>query len=186
MKEAVILRQLPAVFQQAAPEGVETPLRSLVGVMDRMHHADEQILQDFARYIDAYRAPDRFVTYLSSWVGLGWLFLDAPADNSQLPTDSPYPGGLGALRELTNAAATNAKWCGTAPGLTSMLETATGITGFQVTEVAATPQSGPTFAIEVTVPTRAARYLELARRIVEHEKPAHVTASVNLEQPDEP
>jgi phage tail-like protein len=181
MNEAAILNQLPAVFQQTAPPGIETPLRTLAGLMEQLHRDDEQILGDFGRFIDAYRTPDQFVTYLASWLGLGWLFLEDTTGSPAGASSSSYPAGLGALRELTQAAASNVKWSGTAQGLRRTLETATGITGFRVDEVAPAAGAQATFAISVQVPTRAARYLDLVQRIVEHEKPAHVTSSVALE-----
>jgi hypothetical protein len=85
------------------------------------------------------------------------------------------------LRELVAAAAQTAKWRGTAPGLVRMLETATGQHGYEVDEHPTDAGGRPLpFHIRVVVPASAARLLNLVERIVEHEKPAHVIADVEL------
>jgi hypothetical protein len=63
-----------------------------------------------------------------------------------------------------------------------MLERATGVQGYRVEETV-TDESGEQlpFRVHVVVPSEAEHYLELVRRIVEHEKPAHVIATVALE-----
>jgi hypothetical protein len=64
-----------------------------------------------------------------------------------------------------------------------MLETATGEHGYQVDELVGDASGRPLpFHIRVIVPARAALYLDLVKRIVEHEKPAHVIADVELAQ----
>ena len=63
-----------------------------------------------------------------------------------------------------------------------ILERATGVQGYRVEEIV-TDQSGEQlpFRVRVVAPREAERYLDLVRRIVEHEKPAHVIATVVVE-----
>ena len=180
MKQAQILDRLPDVFKEGATP--DNPLFALVAVMEELHARDEDILTGFGAYLDPRRTTDPFVPYLAGWVDLAWLLVDPPDDRYAEP-GTPFPGGLGALRELVAAAAQASKWRGTAAGLVRMLETATGQQGYQVDENV-TDAAGRTlpFHVRVVVPAAAARYLNLVSRIVEHEKPAHVIADVELAQ----
>lgn len=180
MKQSLILDRLPDVFKEGATP--DNPLFALVGVMEELHARDEDVLSGFGAYVDARRAPDPFVPYLAGWVDLAWLLVDPPDDPYAEP-GTPFPGGLGALRELVSAAAPVAKWRGTAAGLVRMLETATGEQGYQVIERVTDAAGRPVpFHIRVVVPAEAARFLNLVERIVEHEKPAHVIADVEVAQ----
>jgi phage tail-like protein len=178
VKQALILDRLPDVFKVGATP--DNPLLALVGVMEELHARDEDILSGFGAYLDPRRTTDPFVPYLAAWVDLAWLLVDPPDDPYAEP-GTPFPGGLGALRELVSGAAQAAKWRGTAAGLVRMLETATGKQGYQVDE-SVTDRAGRQlpFHIRVLVPAEAARFLNLVKRIVEHEKPAHVIADVEL------
>jgi len=180
VRQELILDRLPDVFKEGATPG--DPLFALTGVMEELHARDEDILTGFGAYLDPRRTTDPFVPYLAGWVDLAWLLVDPPDDPYAQP-GTPFPGGLGALRELVAAAAQAAKWRGTAAGLVRMLETATGEQGYRVDE-SVTDDHGRLlpFHIRVVVPPAAARYLNLVARIVEHEKPAHVIADVELEQ----
>jgi phage tail-like protein len=181
MRQTEILERLPDVFKEAATG--DDPLTALLGVMEQLHAPDEVTLADFGRYVDSRRTPDAFVEYLSAWVDLAWLFLDPPDDPYAEP-GRPFPGGLGALRELIAATAREAKWRGTAAGMIRMLETATGVQGYRVEETVLDKEGRPLpFQVRVIAPAGAARYLGLVERIVEHERPAHVIASVALETP---
>jgi len=179
MRQGLILERLPDVFKEGATPG--SPLSMLLAVMEELHARDEAILDGFGAYLDPRRAPDEFVPYLAGWVDLAWLLVDPP-DDPYAELGTPFAGGVGALRELTEAAALIAKLRGTSAGLVRMLETATGCHGFQVDE-AVVDDAGRRlpFHVRVVVPADGARYLELVRRIVEHEKPAHVIAEVELE-----
>jgi phage tail-like protein len=176
MRRAELLERLPWVFQHAAetPDGTENPLSTLLGVMETIHEPDEQILASIDAYVDPRRAPDEFVPYLSWWVDMAWLFLDPPDDPHAIP-GPPFPGGVGRLRELIATAARESKWRGTSAGLVRLLELATGIQGFAVNE-AVVDESGAAqpFRIQVQAPSAAEPFVELIRRIAEHEKPAHV------------
>ena len=180
MKQAQILDRLPDVFKEGATP--DNALAAIVGVMEELHARDEGILSGFGAYLDPRRTTDPFVPYLAAWVDLAWLLVDPPDDPYAEP-GTPFAGGLGALRELVAAAAHAAKWRGTAAWLVEMLETATGEHGYQVDE-SVTDDAGRTlpFHVRVVVPASAAQYLNLVARIVEHEKPAHVIADVELGQ----
>jgi phage tail-like protein len=181
VKQQAILERLPDIFKQAAT-GEQNPLAALLGVMEELHARDEDILAGFGRYVDSRRTPDEFVPYLAAWVDFAWLLLDPP-DNPYADVERPFAGGLGRLRELVASAAAESKWRGTSAGLVRMLERATGVQGYRVEEIVA-DESGQqlAFRVQVVVPHEAERYLDLVRRIVEHEKPVHVIATVALDE----
>jgi len=176
VKQEAIVERLPDVFKQAAAsEHKRNPLPALLGVMEDLHARDEEILSGFGRYVDSRRTPDEFVPYLAAWVDYAWLLLDPP-DNPYADVIRPFAGGLGRLRELIAWAASESKWRGTRAGLVRLLERATGVEGYRVEETALP------FRVRVIAPREAERYFELVERIVEHEKPAHVVATAELEQ----
>jgi phage tail-like protein len=181
VKREAIAERLPDIFKQAVTDDLSNPLTALIGVMEELHARDEDILAGFGRYIDPRRTPEEFVPYLAGWVDYGWLLLDPP-DNPYAGVEQPFSGGLGRLRELVASAAAESKWRGTSAGMVRMLERATGVQGYRVEETV-TDDSGEQlpFRIRVVVPSHAEHYLDLVRRIVEHEKPAHVIATVDLE-----
>jgi phage tail-like protein len=181
VKREAIVERLPDIFKQAVTDDPANPLTALLGVMEELHARDEDILASFGRYIDPRRAPDEFVSYLAFWVDYAWLFMDPP-DNPYAAVEQPFPGGLGRLRELVASAAAESKWRGTSAGMVRMLERATGVQGYRVEEIV-TDESGEQlpFRIRVVVPSHAEHFLDLVRRIVEHEKPAHVIGTVDLE-----
>lgn len=181
MKQEAIVERLPDVFKQGAT-GEGNPLSAVLSVMEGLHARDEDILAGFGRYVDPRQTPDEFVSYLATWVDYAWLLLDPP-DNPYADVELPFGGGLGRLRELIASAASESKWRGTSAGLVRMLERATGVQGYRIEETVTDDKKRPLpFRIHVVVPTGAERYLDLVRRIVEHEKPAHVIAAVSLEQ----
>jgi phage tail-like protein len=181
VRREAIVERLPDIFKQAVTDDVRNPLTALLGVMEELHARDEDILARFGRYIDPRRTPEDFVPYLAMWVDYAWLLLDPP-DNPYAAVEQPFPGGLGRLRELVASAAAESKWRGTSAGMVRMLERATGVQGYRVEETV-TNESGEQlpFRVHVVVPSQAEHYLDLVRRIVEHEKPAHVIATVALE-----
>ena len=181
MKQEAIVERLPDVFKQAAT-GEGNPLAAVLGVMEELHARDEDILADFGRYVDARRTTDEFVPYLAAWVDYAWLLLDPP-DNPYADVELPFAGGLGRLRELIASAAAESKWRGTSAGLVRLLERATGVQGFRVEETVTDESNRPLpFRVRVIVPREGEHYRDLVQRIVEHEKPAHVIATVVLEQ----
>jgi len=181
VKQEAIVERLPDVFKQAAT-GEGNPLAAVLGVMEELHARDEDILADFGRYVDARRTTDEFVPYLAAWVDYAWLLLDPP-DNPYADVELPFAGGLGRLRELIASAAAESKWRGTSAGLVRLLERATGVQGFRVEETVTDESNRPLpFRVRVIVPREGEHYRDLVQRIVEHEKPAHVIATVVLEQ----
>lgn len=182
MKQEAIVERLPDIFKQAAASKDEqNPLPALLGVMEKMHARDEEILSGFGRYVDPRRTTDEFVPYIAAWVDYAWLLLDPP-DNPYTDVVQPFAGGLGRLRELIAWAASESKWRGTSAGLVRLLERATGVQGYRVEETVLDKSGQPLpFRVRVIAPREAARYFELVQRIVEHEKPAHVVAKVELE-----
>jgi phage tail-like protein len=181
VKREAIVERLPDVFKQAAT-GEGNPLAAVLGVMEQLHERDEAILAGFGRYIDPRRTTDDFVPYLAAWVDYAWLLLDPP-DNPYADVQRPFPGGFGRLRELVASAASESKWRGTSAGLVRMLERATGVQGYRVEETVLDESKQPLpFRVRVVVPRHAEHYLDLVRRIVEHEKPVHVIATVAVEE----
>jgi phage tail-like protein len=181
VKREAIVERLPDVFKQAA-SGEDNPLAALLGAMEKLHARDEDILAGFGRYVDPRRTTDAFVPYLAAWVDYAWLLLDPP-DDPYADVERPFGGGLGRLRELVASAASESKWRGTSVGLIRMLETATGVEGYHVEETVFDRSGQPLpFRVRVIAPREAERHLDLVRRIVEHEKPAHVIATVALEE----
>jgi phage tail-like protein len=171
MKQIEIERLLPEVFQRTVRPG--NPLFALLAVMEALHVPSEEVLARLEAFFHPYRAPDRFVPFLARWVDLARLLSDDPEDFDDWPA---FPSGLGRLRELIVAAAFLSKWRGTARGLQSFLETATGLRGFEIDEqvFGADGQSIP-FHIRVNAPAGGQAYRVLIERIIEMEKPAYVT-----------
>lgn len=169
MKRNEIERLLPGVFQRTAQPG--TPLDALLHAMEALHAPDQEALAHLESYFSAYEAPDEFVPMLARWVDLDRLLAETPDH----PADA-FAGGLGRLRELVAAAAYLSKWRGTARGLLRFLQTATGLSGWEIDETVPGADGQPRpFHIRVVAPTGAARYRALVERIVEMEKPAYVT-----------
>jgi hypothetical protein len=176
MKQAEIEQLLPGVFQLTL--GADTPLNMLLGLMEELQEPSEQILAELERFFDPRRTNDPFVPYLTGWTGLGWLLAGSSNGGEAAEMFAP---GLGRLGELVAEAAFHIRWRGTARGLVHFLETATGLTGFEVDEqVTADDGTRRPNHIRVRAPGAAASYRELIDHIVEHEKPAHVTHEVTI------
>lgn len=171
MTREEISRLLPLVFQRTNNPG--SPLAALLAVMESLHAPSEQILQDIDSVFDPIRTRPEFVPLLARWVDLSWTFDRHALDPVEQGEEGPLSTGLGRLRELVAAAPHLAQWRGTRHGLVRFLETATGITGFQI-------HDGPTgsegaFHLVVRAPDEAVRHRALVERIIEVEKPAYVT-----------
>lgn len=169
MKTAQIKRLLPSIFQRAMRS--EGPLPAILGVMEGMHAPDESVLSGLETVFDPRRTPDAFVPYLASWMDLEVLL-----DVSRTAPTPSLSTGVGRLRELVANAATLSHWRGTRKGLTLFLETATGVSGFDVNEtvLGANGQVRP-FHLRITAPERLTAHRSLVQRIIELEKPAYVT-----------
>jgi phage tail-like protein len=159
---------LPEVYQRTIVP--HTPIAAILDVMAEQHEPIEQVLARLPEYFDPQRTPDRFVPFLAHWVDLDrWL------DDGTGTFDT----GTGRLRQLIAAAAQLSRRRGTAAGLRDALEWATGVAGVRVDE--AVPDAAGRirpFHVVVTLPTAAESHRALVRRIVQQEKPAHITADI--------
>jgi phage tail-like protein len=165
-----IARLLPEVYQRTIVSG--TPIATLIDVMAELHAPVEDVLAHLPDYFDPQLTPDRFVPFLARWVDLSrWL------DES-----GGFDSGVGRLRQVVAAAAHLSRLRGTAEGLRDALEWATGVSGVRIDEQTLDAAGRPRpFHVVVTLPAGAAVHRLLVERIVEQEKPAHVTADVVFE-----
>lgn len=171
MKKEQIRRLLPSVFQRTSTPA--SPLLAVLDVMEAMHAPSESVLERLDTVFDPHTAPDEFVPYLASWVDLEVL-LDAPRGSASSP--ATLSTGVGRLRELTIAAMNLSRWRGTGKGLRLFLETATGMTGFEIIENTTDVEGKPKpFHLRIRVPDQLAEHRRLVERIVELEKPAYAT-----------
>lgn len=183
MKRADIELLLPEIFRRTLPP-VRTdanPLEAFLDVMELLHTPDEAVLASLDTYFDPYRAPELFVAYLAGWVDLDQLWIENPQEFTA-KTLPPFPSGVGRLRQLVAAAAFLSRWRGTMKGLLYFLETATGISGFEIEErvLDEDGQQIP-FHIRVRAPQAAEVYRVLIERIIMKEKPAYVTYDLQIE-----
>lgn len=166
-----IERLLPTMYQMSARPG--SPLEALLEVMDDLHRPPEERLDDLDSVFDPYRAPDRFVPWLTKWLGLDWL-----VETEWSPGRHPDPTtisslGNGRLRDLVAIGHALAQWRGTEVALVLLLTTATGLDGFSVDEPADRP-----FHIVVTAPGSARPHEAVIRRSIQVMKPAAATAEL--------
>ncbi|HEY8208851.1 MAG TPA: phage tail protein [Myxococcaceae bacterium] len=165
MRSSEIQRLLPGVFQRTTAGG--TPLAAALEVMSALHAPSEAVLRDLDRYFDPRRTAERFVPLLAGWMDLEVAQAAPP----------------GRLRELTAAAFGLSQRRGTARGLIRFLEIATGATGFQVDERVPGADGMPRpFHVRITVPAAAADRRDFLVRIIEREKPAHVTYELAVQR----
>ncbi len=168
MQAEAIVRMLPSVFQtefDAPDRRGSSPLAALLAVMESIHAPVESVLAAVDRPFAPYRAPDAFVAYLTTWVDLAWVVLPS-ADDVRIP----LPGGTGRLRHLVAAAAELSADRGTARGLARFLQVALGVGPVVVANDPERP-----FRVRVTMPAQSRSVEPLVRRIIDHQKPAHVT-----------
>ena len=158
MLPAEILSLIPAVLRGTSREG--TPLDAFVHAMSALHAPCEQALDRFAENLDPARASEPFLAYLAQWLDL------SPAQACSTEH----------LRALLSAAAEVAKRRGTLSGLSLFLQVATGCQDVALAENVSGPESfARPFHLRVTAPAELRPHEALLRRIVEREKPAHVT-----------
>ena len=179
MKRTGIERLLPEVFRATIAQ--DNPLSDLLDVMARLHAPSEAILDELHDHFDPTLAHDRFVPLLSRWVDLERLFVPSAVGLATVSLQEPISTGMGRLRELVARAAFLSQWRGTARGLVAFLETATGARGFRIEEQVV-DQAGEVrpFHVRVLVPDEAAGHRMLIERIIEFEKPAHVTYDLEI------
>lgn len=160
---------LPEVIRRGAGPG--TPLGALLDVMEAMHEPAEAALLGLPAMLDPQATRDDFVPFLASWVGL----------DDVIPDGAEFEAGTGRLRQLVATAAARARRRGTLDGLRETLAIATGRRDITVDDTTTGPDGGMLpFHVDVVVPDDAVGLLDLVTRLVEHEKPAFVTASVIL------
>ncbi len=158
MKRLEIERLLPGVFQRAAGDG--TPIAALLDAMEALHAPSQTALERLDENLDPRRASESFLPLLASWVNLNF----------------PVSSGPGRLRELIAAAAELSRWRGTRKGLLRFLELATGVTGFKLDEHVMDEQGKVrAFHVRVQAPAAIRAHRPMLERIIEREKPAHVT-----------
>ncbi len=180
MKRTEIGQLLPVVFQRTVSP--DNPLTALLEVMEMLHEPSEAALQNLDATLDPRRAPDAFVPFLARWVDLEPLFEGSPQESSVERQRQPITTGLGRLRELVATAAQLSRWRGTARGLLLFLETATGVPGFAIDEQVLGPNGLPRpYHIRVRAPASTAAHRILIERVIELEKPAHVTYELEFE-----
>jgi phage tail-like protein len=169
MKSSDIAALLPAVFRQTAEDG--TPLSALLQMMEELHEPSERVLADVNAFFDPRRAPDEFVPYLAAWVDLTRFV----SGSSRRGNEVEWPIPVGQLREWVAAAARLSRWRGTPAGFRLLLETATGISGFQIREGVDRDGRSRPFHLQVRAPKAALPYRALIEQIVQIEKPAYMT-----------
>ncbi len=175
MKRTEIERLLPGIFQQTIrPGGL---LAALLNTMETLHAPSEAVLENLERYFDPYRTPDAFVPYLAGWVDLETLLVGVTEE----PNAATFPTGTGQLRELVAAAAFISRWRGTRKGLLRFLETATGTLGFEIDEQVP-DENGVLrpFHLHVRAPQTTQAHQGLIEQVIELEKPAYVTYTLEF------
>ncbi len=192
MRRPEIERLLPKVFQLALhPDSgwalePDTRLGAVLDAMESLHQPIEDILDGLAAYVDPRRAPEPFVPYLAGWVDLDWLVSPTPDELEGGGAAIPSTG-VGHLRELVARAGQLARWRGTARGLLSFIEIATGLRGFAIDEAALGDDKRPMhFHIVVNGPAEAQQFGPLIERIVRSEKPAYVTYELRFAAAPQP
>lgn len=168
MQADAIVRMLPWMFQAEFDDPGQqghSALGALLAVMEAMHAPVEKVLGSVDVPFAPYLAPDPFVAYLTLWVDLAWMVLPG-VDGVSVPV----PGGTGRLRDLLAAASELSANRGTANGLARFLELATGS---RPVVVEADPDR--LFGVRVTMPAVSQPADPLIRRIIDTQKPVHVT-----------
>jgi phage tail-like protein len=179
MQSSEIELLLPEIFRRTLSE--DNPLRAFLEVMEALHVPSEVVLSHLEHFFDPYRTPDIFVPYLSGWLDLDQVWIQNPEEFTA-KTLPPFPAGVGRLRELVANAAYLSKWRGTARGLLTFLEIATGVSEFTVDEAVPDASGKPIpFHIRVHAPKAGGPYEALIRKIIELEKPAYVTYELQIE-----
>ncbi|MCF8111194.1 MAG: hypothetical protein K9J85_06860 [Desulfobacteraceae bacterium] len=170
MKHEEIKKILPSMFREAV--SAQSPLDSIVGVMETLHRNTEVMLEEIDAVFDPIRTNKDFVWYLAGWVDLDWIYKQSESDTGCLKAALNTED----FRKLISLAWYLSKWRGTAEGLKLFLETATGVDGFEIKENPEGDNGGiMPFHIEITVPEAASGKRHLVERIIENEKPAYVT-----------
>ena len=184
MNRAEIARLLPEVFRRTLHAG--SPADAFLGAMEQMHAPAEAALERLEETFNPYRAPDRFLYMLASWVDITRFMREAPPSVPEGVEDQDLLStGNGRLREAIAAAIELSQWRGTARGLQRFLELVTGIPGYSIIEHVPSAGNGARpFHIRVVAPPQASAHESLFRRVVDQEKPAYVTFDLVFEELD--
>lgn len=175
MDKDQILRFLPENYRFAASDA-RGPMAALLGVMEELHAPDETIIEHIDDYISPYRAPDDFVMLQASWLGLDRYFeWSGGRPGAGRPV---YRAGLNQLRLLVAEAAELLRQRGRTATLLRFLEVATGVRGFRVAEESAEGRRPFHFTLEA--PFEARPLERLVARIVDGERPAHATYTIEF------
>ena len=176
MKRADIENLLPDVFQRAL-SGENTPLGATLDIMEALHADAESVLENLEVVFDPYRCSDRQASMLAYWCHIDRLVPPRDLGENKLDWSGlPMAIDAGHLRNLVRSAAWISKWRGTNMGLTEVLETATGVRGFEVSDDVSDEHGQPIpMHIRISVPAAAASQMEVIEQIVASEKPVHVT-----------
>jgi len=175
MEQARIKTYLPAVFQRTVHAG--NPLATLLDVMEDLHAPSEDVLAVVDRFFDARRTPDAFVPFLAQWVNIDRIF----AAEVTLELDSPLLPKIGYLRELVANATHLSQWRGTKKGLLLFLQMATGRNDFEIEErVKDGDGQVRSFHLRIRAPKVVEWQKGLIERIIESEKPVHLTYEIEF------
>lgn len=179
MKRTQIERLLPEVFRRTAARN--NPLPALLDVMEALHAPAEATLDRLDEVFNPHRTDERFLPLLAAWTDLDRLFARSSRRTVLSRSQAGLSTGNGHLRELIAHAAELSHWRGTRRGLVAFLETATGVKGFLVDEQVLGPDGAAlAFHIRVRAPQIVASHRTLIERIVESEKPAHLTYEIEF------
>jgi phage tail-like protein len=170
MDRTHVLRFLPEIIGRTAEPG--SPLDALVEAIVTLLDPVDRRLSHLDRYFDPFGAPTPMLAYLATWVDLGWLVTREGAESEGIP---PLR-----LRRLIAMAPFFAQRRGTAVGLETMLQVATGVGGLRVVDSAADPAVTRPFHLVVQLPKAAQASRRLVELIVQFEKPAHLTHEIAL------
>ena len=175
MEPNQILRFLPENYRFAAGDA-RGPMAALLGVMDELQAPDETIIEHFDDYISPYRAPDDFVMLQASWLGLDRYFdWSGGRPGAGRPV---YRAGVSQLRLLVAEAAELLRQRGRTATLLRFLVVATGVRGFRIAEE---PEEGQRpFHFTLEAPFEARPLERLVVRIVDGERPAHATYTIEF------
>lgn len=179
MNRDEIAQLLPAIYQRTLHQG--GPLPALLEVMENLQAPSEAVLARLDTTFDPRRTGDEFVPYLAYWADLTRLFDDdLTLKNRAGAAGLTISSGLGRLRELIAKASFLSQWRGTKKGLLLFLQTATGLTDFELQENIDLNGIARPFHISIRAPKGSSQYKELIKRIVELEKPAYVTHEISF------
>jgi len=190
MKRTDIKKLLPSVMQRSMvnprpssdTDTYQTGsiLSTFIEVMEQMHEPTEHLLDNLHKVFDPRQVPECFLPMLAHWTNLISLFQpDKAGAEPSLWKERTLPTEPGHLRELIATSVQLSQWRGTIYGLKQVLQMATGISNFSIKEGA------KPFHVQVGVPEAARKYWELIGRIVEQEKPAHITAEIFIKSSKE-